>query len=240
MNVAAHRERVSRLSPSSPVTHRQNIKEPCVGNLQCVYNEELASVGTPTAPVDPQESLPITVTLTNHGPHFSPNAQDITACRDSRNTCTKGAFETDGYCVSVHVDPAWSSEIVTEPVCHHFASVGSQSKVIRGIELPPPGVEGTQEVTVWIELADGETSGPITRSIDYREGGSSGCQSDGDCPRGFVCQNGACVEDTSSGGGGGGAVLPCFLDPNRSCATPEVVAWAGVGLLLLVLVVAVE
>lgn len=38
-------------------------------------------------------------------------------------------------------------------------------------------------------------------------------------------------EDEDGGGPFDGPLLPCFLDPNRTCARPETLAWGSVGLL---------
>lgn len=58
----------------------------------------------------------------------------------------------------------------------------------------------------------------------------------GDCPPGFEKDSeGNCVP-SENGNGGSGPLLPCFLDPNRSCGTPEVVAWGGLLLMMIVLI----
>lgn len=67
-------------------------------------------------------------------------------------------------------------------------------------------------------------------------GGGTQCSTDADCPVGMVCDRGNCIDPTT-GGGGGGAFLPCWIDPNRDCATPEQMAWTAVGLVLLVVII---
>lgn len=62
----------------------------------------------------------------------------------------------------------------------------------------------------------GSSSG--TQPTFFAGGGSAGCIADGDCPSGFVCQNGLCVQ--SSGGGGGGGTVPNGMPCPGHAGTP--------------------
>lgn len=241
MNVARAHERVKQDTRGGG-TFREPTAAPCEGNPYCINNEELNEIALPTVTIDPAEPIAAPITLTNHGPHTGPRRRDQTYCKDSRNTCTKGGFETDGYCVQIHIDPEWSAGLVTAPICHHFNAIGSNTTTFGGVELPAPFEEGTFNVDVWLESPDGQTTDKLTRSITYQSGGSKGCQADGDCPRGYICRDGACVQDPKNddGGPGDGPILPCFLDPNRKCASPEMMAWGGFALMFLVVVLGLK
>jgi len=195
MNVSA----IQRAGAKS-VTARQN---PCPESNRCARQIEIGDVFVPTGDVDPNNDFSIDVDVINHwGQVFNPETK-IDGCKRTTNPCDHTCGLLSGACVEIHADPEWAPEQVEPGDCHCPGAFSAQTKR-RSIAIPSPGSQGDLDVDIWLELpGSGETTGTITRTIRFVEGGAVGCRVDTDCSTGEECVGGTCQPISDEGKNGG-------------------------------------
>lgn len=205
------RDRIARTARmGSPIRGRQSGK----------VDSMSTTVAVPSA-VQPLSAVPVTTYI---------NTSAAVVDGSDPDRCD-GPHPATGYAVDVTV--TFTGDIIGGETRCVIAGVPGTTE---GVLVPffVSSIEGTFHGNVTVEFA---TTGQVIANRPFEivvdEDAPAGpygpeCVNTPDCPVDQVCRNGECRDPPTSGG----PLLPCFLDPNRGCATPETIAWAFAGLLV--------
>lgn len=202
-----------------PSGHGRRFGQAGERDLASVKNMQILNLRS-TVDVQTGESFTVTVDVSNG----ATTRVDEDSCGGAANacssrlcigrTCINTIFEFDG------------EQIVNGPFCLCGTEFGANTREFSATFVAPP-TPGTYELSATLELpGSGSTAGPLTNQVTVT----------GEDPIDPPDQPGD--PNGNNGNNGNGPILPCWLDPNRSCATPELMAWllvigAGVGLFVL-------
>lgn len=147
------------------------------------------------------------------------------------DTCIATGF-TAGLRVDIEVRRG-ANELAVEQ--GHCLADGGGNRAEVQVELGEATSAGTVDLGVRV-FGSGSGNQLVQDSISFEivesDGGGGNGGGDVQPPEDDNGDNGDNGDDPLDG-----PLLPCFLDPNRSCARPETIAWGGAGLLLLTLLV---
>lgn len=210
MNVSAHRDRVRRSSPLGGVTARQQAG-------QSVKQLVIDAVRIPAAEasVAPGEPVRCEFDVSNNALFI--DAFDADRCDRDGNVCHDESGDPNipdqGYCYEVVLEAGWGEDAAVV----ECTQAGDSEMVSHTFTAPQAAGDYTLAYRLRMN-GTGRTS--ETGSVQIRVRDTDGNGGNG-----------------GNGNGDGGTLLPCFLDPNRACAFPEVAAWVGLLILVVVFVI---
>lgn len=151
--------REARFTQPAAVTPRQMLISLKGGNLflrKANVPEEVAPGGV----------VDIDTTVSNGALLIS--SFDPDSCVNDANPCTKGPFETGGYCYELTVSPEWTGDDSTGPTCIHTTEIGTADQDRRWT-FTAPQQTGDFNVTFRLEVLGSGEFETLTRSITVTE-----------------------------------------------------------------------